>query len=75
MLGIFHEDKGILTSVKHFSINNVHTMFTSLNSKKFLRNNQFFCKSLTGKSTLFPQMKIATFCCMAPRQTEELWVL
>ena len=31
----------ILTYKKHFSRNNMHTMFTTSNSK-FLRNNQFF---------------------------------
>ena len=64
----------ILTYVKHFSINNVHTLFTSSNSKTFLRNNIFFYNSLTRISALFPLLKIATFYSTAASQTEELWV-
>ena len=72
---ISQEENEIPTSVKHFSINNVHAKFTSSNSKKFLGNNQFFCKSLAGKLELSPQIKKATFYCMTLRQTEEFLVL
>ena len=50
-------------------------MFTSSNSKKFLKNNKFFYKSLTVKSARFPYFKMATFCCVMPSQTEKLKVL
>ena len=43
----------ILFIMKHFNINNVHAMFTSSNLKRFLRNTQFYFKSLTRKSALF----------------------
>ena len=49
----------ILTYKKHFNRYNMHTVFTSSNSK-FLRNNQFFYKGLIRKSALFPWFKKAT---------------
>ena len=52
-LWISHEEKEILSYVKHFSIKNMHNMFTSSNSKKFQRKNQLFYKSLIRNSALF----------------------
>ena len=68
-----HEEKEILTFVKHFSTSGVHNTFTSSNSKEFMRNNQLFYVGLTGKAALFPLFKMATFYCLTPSQTEELW--
>ena len=48
-----HEEREILTYVKHFCIIYMHIMFTS-NSSKFLKTSQCFYKSLTWKLVFFP---------------------
>ena len=72
-LWISHKGNETLRYVKH-NINNMRTMFASSNTKTFWRYNEFFYKSLTGKSELFPTLKMAISCCMTSCQTET-WLL
>ena len=36
----------------HFNINNMHTVFDFSNWKRFLRNNQFFCRTVIGNNVM-----------------------
>ena len=44
--------KSVHMYLKYFNINNIHTVFDFPNSKRFLRNNQFYFESLTGNNVM-----------------------
>ena len=44
--------KSLHMYLKYFNISNIHTVFDFPNSKRFLRNNQFFFESLTGNNVM-----------------------
>ena len=55
-LNFFLEE--ILTCIKHFSINIMHTMFQFSKSKRLLSHDQFFYKILIGKLHCFLPIRL-----------------
>ena len=60
-LWISCEEKEMITYVKSFRINNVHTLFNVSKSKRVWRNNIFFYRIFTGKLHCISPAKLSTW--------------